>query len=135
MRGANRLAVSLYRRSGGRIGGRAKGTRVLLLTVPGRTTGIRRTVPVSYFEHDGELIVTGSAGGMKDNPQWISNLRAAGAADIQIGAQRSSVHARVTEGPERDELWQQVVLARSPFFAKYEKKSGRVIPVAVLTRV
>ncbi len=92
-------------------------------------------MPVSYFEHDGALIVTGSAGGMKNNPQWIRNLQAAGAADVQIGAEQSSVHARVTDGPERDELWQQVILARSPFFAKYEQKSGRTIPVAVLTRV
>ncbi len=82
MRAANRLAVFLYRTSGGRVGGRAKGTAVLLLTVPGRKTGTPRTVPVSYFEHHGALIVTGSAGGMKNNPQWIRNLQAAGAADV-----------------------------------------------------
>jgi deazaflavin-dependent oxidoreductase (nitroreductase family) len=134
MRAANHLAVSLYRRSGGRIGGKAKGTTVLLLTVPGRKTGRPRTVPISYFEHHGELIVTGSAGGMKNNPQWIRNLKAAGAGDIQIGSDRSSVHARVTEGSERDELWEQVILVRAPFFATYEEKSGRTIPIAVLTR-
>lgn len=135
MRAANRLAVSLYRGSAGRIGGKAKGTTVLLITVSGRKTGTRHTVPVTYFEHDGALLITGSGGGMKDEPQWIRNLKAAGAADIQVGAARRSVHARVTVGSERDELWQQVILARAPFFAKYERKSGRIIPVAVLTGV
>jgi F420H(2)-dependent quinone reductase len=134
MRAANHLAVVVYRRSGGRIGGKAKGTAVLLLTVPGRKTGKPRTVPVSYFEHGGELLVTGSAGGMKANPQWIRNLKAAGLGHIQIGTERSTVHARVTESSERDALWEQVILVRAPFFATYQEKSGRVIPVAVLTR-
>ena len=40
MRAGNGLAVFLYRRSNGRIGGTARGgTRVLLLTVPGRKSG------------------------------------------------------------------------------------------------
>jgi hemerythrin-like domain-containing protein len=42
---ANHLAVALYRRSGGRIGGSAKGIPVLLITAPGRRTGAPHTVP------------------------------------------------------------------------------------------
>lgn len=132
MQTANALAVSLYRRSNGRIGGSAKGTQVLLLTVPGRKTGTPHTVAVSYFEHNGCYVVTGSAGGTKDDPQWIRNLRVAPKAQIQIGAERFDVEARVSEPTERDQLWRDVVLARAPSFAGYEEKSGRVIPVAVL---
>jgi len=133
MRGANALGVSLYRHSNGRIGGKAKGTPVLLLTVHGRKTGTPHTVGVSYFEHDGGYLVTGSAGGTKHDPQWIRNLRVAPEARIQIGAEQTDVGVRVTEGAERDQLWREVVIARAPFFAGYEKKSGRVIPIAVLT--
>ena len=133
MRAANTTAVWLYRRTGGRIGGTAKGTDVLLLTVAGRKTGKPFTVPVTYFKHGTDYVVSGSAGGMKHNPQWIHNLEAAGQADVEIGRDRVAVHGRVTSGTERDRLWKDVVLAQAPFFTKYEQKSGRVILVATLT--
>lgn len=63
LRLANTLAVSLYRRSGGKIGGTAKGVPVILLTVPGRRTGTPHTVPVASFEHDGGYLVTGTPAG------------------------------------------------------------------------
>lgn len=125
--------VWLYRSSNGRVGGTAKGLPILLLTVPGRRTGTPRTVAVVYFEHAGGYLVTGSAGGMKNHPQWFRNIRAAGRARIQIGNQGHDVDARVVEGAERDELWHDVVLVRAPFFAKYQEKSGRVIPIVALT--
>ncbi|HEU4541721.1 MAG TPA: nitroreductase/quinone reductase family protein [Jiangellaceae bacterium] len=54
IKAGNRLAVFLYRRSSGRIGGTARsGTLVLLLTLPGRKTGTPHTTPVSYFEAEG----------------------------------------------------------------------------------
>jgi deazaflavin-dependent oxidoreductase (nitroreductase family) len=131
---AGNVAASwLYRRSKGRLGGSAKGIPVLLLTVPGRKTGKPRCVPLAYFEHAEGYLVTASAGGVKANPQWIHNLAAAGRARIDIGQDHHDVVARVTHGEERDRLWQDVVLARAPFFAKYQEKSGRVIPVAHLT--
>ncbi len=83
MRTANALIVSLYRRSSGRIGRTAKGTSVLLLTVPGRKTGTPHTVAVSYFEHNGGYLVTGSGGGMKSEPQWVRNLRVTPKAQIE----------------------------------------------------
>ncbi len=116
----------------GRIGGSAKGVDVLLLTVPGRRTGKPFTVPVAYLAHGAGYVVTGSGGGMKDEPQWFRNLRVTDRAEVQIGRTRTPVVSRVAEGDERSELWQQVVLTRAPFFAKYEEKSGRTIPVATL---
>ncbi|MEV7965442.1 nitroreductase/quinone reductase family protein [Sphaerisporangium sp. NPDC088356] len=132
MRTSTAAAVWLYRRTNGRVGGTAKGLPLLLLTVPGRKTGTPRTVAVACFRHDGGYVVIGSAGGMKNNPQWIGNLRAAGWARIQLGGEEHDVDARVTEGTERDDLWAGVVLARAPFFSRYQEKSGRVIPIAVL---
>jgi deazaflavin-dependent oxidoreductase (nitroreductase family) len=133
LRAANAAVVGLYRRSGGRIGGKARGTDVLLLTVAGRKTGQPRTVAVSYFQHDGEYLIVGSAGGSKQDPQWIRNLAAVGEGRIQIRDQVQEVSARIADGAERDRLWREVVLAKFPFFAKYEEKAGRTIPVAVLT--
>ena len=132
MRWGSRLAVLLYRRSNGRIAGSARGLPVLLLTVPGRRTGKLHTVAVSYFEKDGSYLVTGSAGGMKDDPQWMKNLRATPTAHIRIGAREVDVRVHVTDPEQRDELWRDVVTAQAPFFAGYQEKSGRVIPIAIL---
>ncbi|WP_020389369.1 nitroreductase/quinone reductase family protein [Kribbella catacumbae] len=133
LRNANRLAVWLYRRSGGRIGGTAKGLPVLLITTPGRKTGKPHTIPVAYFETGDGYLVTGSAGGTKSDPQWFRNLRAATRVQIQIGNTQHEAEPRVSDAANRDRLWQDVVLARAPFFTKYEEKSGRLIPVAVLS--
>jgi deazaflavin-dependent oxidoreductase (nitroreductase family) len=123
----------LYRRTNGRFIGSVKGLPVLLLTVPGRKTGKPRSVPVAYFEHDGGYVLAASAGGAKSNPQWIRNLEAAGQARIRIGVRQYEVDARLASGAEHSELWQNLVLTRAPFFAGYEKKSGRTIPLALLS--
>ena len=136
MRAGNGLAVFVYRRSGGRIGGTARGgTRVLLLTVAGRNSGTPHTTPIGYFEDQGRYVVAGTAGGSKQDPQWIRNLRAASRAHVELGPRHLDVDVHVASGAERDRLWREIVLAREPSFAAYEDKSGRVIPVAVLTPV
>lgn len=133
MAAGNNAAAWVYRRSRGRIGGSAKGVPVLLLTVSGRKTGKPRTVPVAFFEHGTGYLVAASAGGGKANPQWIHNLGAAGKAHINIYEEEYEVDARIPDSAERDRLWQEVVLTKAPFFAKYEEKSGRTIPISLLT--
>jgi len=68
----------------------------------------------------------------EEPPQWIANLRHSARATIQIGRERQEVSAVVPQGAERDALWREVIEWK-PFFQDYERKSGRVIPVAVLT--
>jgi deazaflavin-dependent oxidoreductase (nitroreductase family) len=133
MAAGNKAAAWVYRRTRGRVGGSAKGVPVLLLTVAGRKTRIPRTVPVAYFEHGDGYLVAASAGGAKAEPQWIHNLGAAGKAHITVFEDQYDVDARIAHSAERDELWDEVVLVQAPFFAKYEEKSGRTIPVALLT--
>jgi deazaflavin-dependent oxidoreductase (nitroreductase family) len=137
MRAAGKGAVFAYRRSGGRIGGKALGgAPVMLLTVAGRKSGHPHTTPVSYFEHAGGYVVVGSAGGMPDDPQWFRNVRKAAIAAIEVGAgPRRTVGVRVLTGEERERVWTDVVLARVPAFAKYVTKSGRTMPLAILTPV
>ncbi|HJQ45836.1 MAG TPA: nitroreductase/quinone reductase family protein [Amycolatopsis sp.] len=133
-RTGNKVSVALYRRTDGRMGGKAiGGVPVLLLTVPGRRTGAPHTNPVGYFEHSGGYIVVGSAGGRKVEPQWFRNLRAAPAAQVRVGSRELHVEVRVLGGAERDEVFRRVVVARAPGFGKYEQKSGRQLPLALLT--
>ena len=132
-RWGNALGVWLYRRSDGRITGPGKGTTIGLLTVPGRNTGIPRTVAIGFFPHGTGYLVAGSGSGSRQDPQWFRNLKAATRAQIQIGATHINADVRVTQNTERDTLWHQVILPQAPWRRRYEKKAGRVIPMAVLT--
>ncbi|KRE54642.1 nitroreductase/quinone reductase family protein [Phycicoccus sp. Soil748] len=134
MRGASKLAVAVYKASGGKVGGRAAGgVPVLLLTVSGRKTGQPHTNPVGYFEHEGGYLVVGSAGGTPQDPQWFRNLRAASSAEVQVGRRAFPVSVRELTGAERDTAWTDIVLVRCPPFGKYEQKTTRKMPLALLT--
>ncbi|WP_397484724.1 nitroreductase/quinone reductase family protein [Rhodococcus sp. AG1013] len=130
----NRAAVALYRISDGSLGGRSVGLPVLLLTVPGRKTGVPRTTPLIYLEHDNSHVVVGSAFGTKTDPDWIRNLAVAESAWIRVGDREWEVSIRIVAGEERERLWQQVIVPALPTIAKHEAKSGRTFPVCVLAR-
>ena len=129
----NTFGVWLYRRTGGKMANKARGgTPVMILTVAGRTSGKPFSNPVAYFERDGGWLVVGSAGGLPQDPQWFKNLRATDTAVVEIGDQRRDVAVRVLDGAERDDAFAQV-LRENPGFGDYEPKSGRRMPVALLS--
>ncbi len=132
VRAGRAMSNGLYRVSGGRLMGKVRGMPVLLITVAGRKTGDKHTNPVLYLEDDGKYVVTGSAGGSAKEPQWFKNLRRTDQAEIEVGRRHLPVSVEVTEGAEREVLWQQL-LVRAPFFADYQQKVERQIPMAVLT--
>ena len=53
----------------------------VLLTVPGRKSGVPRTTPVSVVRVDGERYIQTPYG----ERDWVRNLRAAGGGNIQVG--------------------------------------------------
>ena len=132
-RAGNAAAVWVYRRTGGKVGGKARGgSPVLLLTVAGRTTGTPHTVPVAYIHRNGAYYLAATAGGQPKEPQWIRNLRAARTATVQVGSERTPVSVEVLSGAARDAAWHDFVTTY-PSFAPYEQKSGRRIAVAKVT--
>lgn len=136
MASGNKFASRLYQKSNGKVLGSVRGCPVLVLTVPGRKSGHPRTTPVAYFEHEGSYVVVGSAGGAKEEPDWIKNLEAASTATVQIGDDTFDVSIRVLgAGEERDRIFYDVVVRTAPFFGDYEKKAGRVIKLGILTKV
>ena len=61
----------------------------ILLTVPGRKSGVPRTTPVTVIEHDGGRYVQSPFGEV----DWVRNLRAAGTATLTRGRRSETVSA------------------------------------------
>jgi hypothetical protein len=60
------------------------------------------------------------------------NLRQAPTAPVKVREREFTVRPRELHGETRDAMWRDTILAEAPEVAKYEKKAGRTIPVAVL---
>jgi deazaflavin-dependent oxidoreductase (nitroreductase family) len=134
-RTGGRIGVWMYRRLDGRLSSGSKDVHVLMITAPGRRTGLPRSTCVRYLENDEGYLVWGTGSGSPQDPDWFRNLRRADTVDVQVRADHVRARPRELLGPERDAVWRDVVLAQAPEVAKYEKRAGRVIPVAVLTPV
>ncbi len=132
MRVGNRIGVWMYRTLDGRLSSGSKDVHVLMITTPGRRTGTPRSTCVRYLDTDDGFLVWGSGSGSPQDPDWFRNLRAVKVADVQVRERRLQVKPRELVGGERDAVWTGVVLAEAPEIAKYARKAGRTIPVAVL---
>ena len=128
-----KIHPTLYRWSGGRIGGTLMGLPVLLLHTTGRKSGEPRTNALTYLEHGRDLIVIASVLGEPRHPYWWLNLEAQPEAAVHVGREKILVRAREALGDEREELFRAVV-AQTPDYAEYETRTDRRIPVVVLER-
>jgi deazaflavin-dependent oxidoreductase (nitroreductase family) len=128
---AGAVHTALYRRSGGRIGGRMKGVPCLLLTVTGRRSGQPRTAPLLYGRDGDDFVIIASKGGSDTAPIWWLNLRSNPAAEVEVGAERHRVTAQAVEGEERERLW-RMMAQLYPSYDAYQRKTDRVIPVVRL---
>jgi deazaflavin-dependent oxidoreductase (nitroreductase family) len=125
----------MYRASDGRLVNGSKNVHVLVITTPGRRTGIARSTCVRYLKTRDGFVVWGTASGAPRDPNWFRNLREASVADVEVQANRFQVRPRELLGAERDAMWNNVVLAQMPKVAKYARRAGRTIPVTILQPV
>ena len=128
----NRIGVWMYRRLNGRLSSGSKNVHVLMITTPGRRTGIPRSTCVRYLETHAGLVVWGTGSGSRRDPDWMQNLRHAATAQVKVREREFAVKPRELQGEARDAMWHNIILAEAPEVAKYEQKAGRTIPVAVL---
>lgn len=135
LRFGNRIGVWMYRTLDGRLASGSKDVHVLMLTTPGRRTGVPRSTCVRYLETPDGLVVWGTGSGSRQDPDWFRNLRAAETTDVQIGAKHSPMHPRELTGPERLTVWTNVILREDPGIGRFATKARRTIPVAVLEPV
>ncbi len=128
----SRANAWLYRKSGGRIGGKFfEGTDVCLLTTKGRKSGQPRTVPLLYLRDGERVVVVASKGGSDKHPLWYLNVEADPAVTVQIGGDVQSMTARTAEPDEKAAIWPQLVEYYSGY-QDYQDVSPRDIPVVIL---
>lgn len=124
--------ISHYVQTGGEQGHEFHGAQALLLTVTGRTSGVRRRTAL-YYARDGEdYLVVASQGGAPVHPQWYLNLTADPSVTVQVGDSVFGAAARTATADERPRLWSLAVNVW-PAYDSYQAKTDREIPVVVLT--
>ena len=115
----SRLNTWAYRLTNGRLGGTyLHGVPVLLLTVVGRKSGRRLTVPLTYLKDGDRLVVAASRAGFDQHPLWYLNLVATPDVEVQTGADVRPMRAHTADDAERADYWPKLV-ARSYFFGRF----------------
>jgi deazaflavin-dependent oxidoreductase (nitroreductase family) len=130
----NDKIIAEFRANEGKVGGPFEGAPMVILTSTGAKTGKPHTNPLMYLPDGNRVVVFASMGGAPDNPQWYNNLVANPDATAEVGTEQFKVRAVVTQGEERDRLFEEQK-KRYPQFAEYETKTTRKIPVVALERV
>ena len=104
---------------------------MVLWTLGAKSGTVRKTPLVKVTDGEGRYAVIGSMGGAPNNPNWVHNLRAHGAARIQDGAQRHDLVVREVDGDEKAAWWARATAAW-PDYDAYQAATERVIPLFVL---
>ena len=129
-----RRQAETFEASNGEQANTLRGLPIVLLTSVGAKTGKLRKTALMRVEHDGAYAVVASLGGAAKHPVWYWNLTKHPHVELQDGAERHDYEARELEGAEREEWWARAVEAYPPY-ADYQRKTDRLIPVFLLTRV
>ena len=129
----NAQVIAEFRANAGEVGGGLAGAPVLLLHSTGAKSGEARLHPLMYQAVGDAFAIFASYAGSPRHPAWFHNLVAHPETTVEVGREVVPVTARVTAGAEREAIW-SAQKQRYPFFAEYEAKTDREIPVVVLER-
>jgi len=126
--------VRRYRETGGEEGHIwRRGSKILLLTTKGRTTGEPTTTPLIYENAGDAYVIVASKGGAPEHPGWYRNLAKEPDVELQVLDEVFPARARTATGEERERLW-KLAAKQWPDYDSYQGKTDREIPVVVLER-
>ena len=130
MRVMSRTQVWVYRVSRGKLASTFRGAPVCLLTMTGRKTGRRRTLPLIYVTHGDDVLLVASQGGLDIHPLWYHNLVANPDVEVQVAGEKRPLRARRATPEEKQQLWPAMV-AVYPDFDQYQARTERDIPLMI----
>ena len=130
----NKRIIDEFRANEGRVGGPFEGKNLLLLHTLGAKSQQERINPVACIKDGERFAVIASKGGAPTNPDWYYNVVANPQVTVEVGTEKFQAKATVAEEPDRSRLYEKMVEVM-PGFDEYRRKTTRVIPVIVLTRM
>jgi F420H(2)-dependent quinone reductase len=131
MKAYTRLNVAVYRASNGRLmNSFPNGSPICLVTMIGRRSGRRRTIPLIHVPDGDRVILVASQGGMSTHPLWYHNLKANPAVGVTADGITRRMIAREAAGSEKAAAWRVAVKAY-PDYADYQARTTRAIPVFI----
>lgn len=127
------FSVMLYHLTGERAyrGSEDSPAGFLKLTTTGRKSGKQRSVHLIYIRDGSAYVVTASNGGRQRPPGWLFNVRSNPQVTIQVQDRQMSAVAEIAGPDKRRELWARL-LEIAPFYAGYQKRTSREIPMVIL---
>lgn len=87
-----------------------------------------------YIKDGDRFVIAAAYSGSDTDPAWWLNLRANPRAEVQVMGSTMQVEATEASSDDRPELWRRLV-QMYPYFADYERRTTRQIPVIVLNPV
>ena len=130
----NKQVITEFRANEGKVGGQMENMPVIPLTMTGAKSGRTITKPLVYTTDGERIVVIASFAGAPHHPGWYHNLVANPEVTLEIGTERFRARAEVTNGEERQRLF-DAQAAQMPIFHDYQKKTSRQIPVVVFNRI
>jgi deazaflavin-dependent oxidoreductase (nitroreductase family) len=130
----NKKIIEEFRANGGKVAGPFAGRQLLLLHTIGAKSKQEHINPVAYTTDGDQLVVIASKGGAATNPDWYYNVVARPLVTVEVGTEQFQARARISAEPERTRLYDRMA-AVMPGFAEYQRKTTRIIPVIVLSRI
>ena len=124
--------VAAYKLTSGKIGADLAGKPGILLRTIGRKSGKVHTVCLPYIPDGDAMVVVASFAGADHHPAWFHNIKSAGEVLVRDRDKVFWATAEVVKGETRPALWQKVV-EDSPWYAEYQEKTTRQIPMLRLT--
>jgi deazaflavin-dependent oxidoreductase (nitroreductase family) len=132
LKAMNALHRNAFNATNGRVGGRAMGMPVVMLTTVGRRSGQPRTSMLTSPTTDGDaLVLVASKGGSDHDPAWFLNLQAHPEVEVVMRGRRARMRASVASADDKKRLWPDVVKAYRGY-AGYQRKTERDIPLVLL---
>ena len=104
----------------------------LKLTSTGRKTGQARTVELLYVRDGSRFVVTASNAGKARNPGWYFNVQSNPQVTLHVHGRDVPALAQVATPEQRSVLWAKLIEI-APFYAGYERRVTREIPMVLLT--
>ena len=130
----NQQVIEEFRANEGVCGGPFEGAPMILVTMIGAKSGRELCSPLVYSTDGDDHVIIASMGGAPTHPNWYHNLVAKPQVTVEVGTDKFEATAVLTEGDERDRLYEAQAAVMDNFNEYAAKAAPRVIPVFRLVR-